>query len=168
MLGDYLHLAIQQIEFARNYTLSLLQDVEDGDWFRQPAEGVTHLAWQMGHLAMAEYMLTMARMRGKRPEDEQLISKAFLRLFLKGTRPESDPGKYPGPEEIRRVFDAVHRQAMLELPRADFKELEASVPEPYVVFPNKLGSLYFCASHEMLHAGQIGLLRRLLGKEPIR
>jgi hypothetical protein len=56
----------------------------------------------------------------------------------------------------------------LELPRADFKELEASVPEPYVVFPNKLGSLYFCASHEMLHAGQIGLLRRLLGKEPIR
>jgi hypothetical protein len=168
MLDDHLGLAIQQIEFARSYTLTLLQGVEDGDWFRQPAEGVTHLAWQMGHLAMAEYMLTMARLRGKRPEDEELISKPFLRLFLKGTRPEGDPGKYPPPEEIRRVFDAVHRQAMLELPQADLQELAAPVPEPYVAFPTKLGSLFFCASHEMLHAGQIGLLRRLLGKEPIR
>ena len=48
-------LARRQIEFARRYTLILLQDLDDADWFRQPSEGVTHIAWQVAHLAMAEY-----------------------------------------------------------------------------------------------------------------
>ena len=42
------------------------------------------------------------------------------------------------------------------------------VEMPYAVHANKLGCLLFCSHHEMLHAGQLGLLRRLLGKEPIR
>lgn len=167
-MNEQLTLAIRQIESARHYTLTLLDGVGNDEWFRQPQEGVTHLAWQMGHLAMAQYMLTMVRMRGKRPEDEELISKAFLRAFLKGTRPEADPARYPPVGEIRRVFDAVHVQALSELPTYGEDELRTSVPEPYMVFDNKLGSLFFCAAHEMLHAGQIGLLRRLLGKEPIR
>lgn len=168
MPQEALQLAIRQIEFARSYTLTLLDGLDERDWFRRPQEGVTHIAWQVGHLAMAEYMLTLARMRGKRPEDEDLITKPFLRLFLKGTRPESDAASYPPPAEIRRVFDAVHRQALLELPQTPPDELAAAVPEPYSVYANKLGSLFFCASHEMLHAGQIGLVRRLIGKEPIR
>jgi hypothetical protein len=168
MLEENLRLAIRQIEFARGYKLTLLEGLDDRDWLRTPQEGISHIAWQVGHLAMAQYMLTMARMRGKRPEDEGLISKPFLRLFLKGTRPQADASAYPAPAEIRRVFDAVHRQAMLELPQTSLAELQVQVPEPYAVFDNKLGSLFFCASHEMLHAGQIGLLRRLIGKEPIR
>jgi hypothetical protein len=39
---------------------------------------------------------------------------------------------------------------------------------PFAGFPTKFGSLLFCSHHEMLHAGQIGLLRRLTGKLPIR
>ena len=31
----------------------------------------------------------------------------------------------------------------------------------------KLDSLFWCAHHEMLHAGQIGLVRRLLGQAPL-
>ncbi|MBW3599784.1 MAG: DinB family protein [Planctomycetes bacterium] len=168
METGHLSLAITQIDSARAYTRTLLEGLRDDDWFRRPQEGVTHLAWQMGHLAMAEYMLTMVRMRGKRPEDEDLISKRFLRLFTKGTRPEADPPAYPPVEEIRRVFDAVHAQAMVELPAAAPEELQVKVPEPHVAFDTKLGSLFFCAHHEMLHAGQIGLLRRLLGREPVR
>jgi hypothetical protein len=168
MLDHDLRLAIRQIDFARGYTLTLLDGLEEGDWFRTPAEGVSHIAWQVGHLAMAEYMLAMVRLRGKRPEDEELISKPFLRLFLKGTQPQSDPSVYPPPAEIRRVFDSVHRQAMAELPLAPAEELATQIPEPYAIFDNKLGALFFCASHEMLHAGQIGLLRRLIGKAPIR
>jgi hypothetical protein len=168
MLEENLRLAIRQIEFARGYTRTLLEGLDEGDWFRTPPGEVSHIAWQVGHLAMAQYMLTMARMRGKRPADEDLISKPFLRLFLKGTRPQADASVYPPVTEIRHVFDAVHRQAMLELPETPLEELQVEVPEPYAVFNNKLGSLLFCASHEMLHAGQIGLLRRLIGKEPIR
>lgn len=160
-------LARQQIEFARNYTLSLLGDIEAGDWFRQPS-GVTHLAWQIGHLSMAQYMLTLFRLRGKLPADEEIIPKAFLKRFVKGSRPEADPSRYPSPAEIRGTFDAVYAQLMRELPEYRDDQLQTTVVEPYAVYNNTLGSLLFCAAHEMLHAGQIGLLRRLLGKPPVR
>ncbi len=39
---------------------------------------------------------------------------------------------------------------------------------PFAGYPCKLGAVLFCPLHEMLHAGQIGLLRRSLGLSPIR
>ena len=54
-----LQLAIQQLEFARGYVLATLEGVEEADWFAMPAGCPTHLAWQLGHLAMAEYGLCL-------------------------------------------------------------------------------------------------------------
>jgi hypothetical protein len=157
-----------QIEFARRYSTELIDTVRPEDWFRVPAGGSTHLAWQVGHLAMAEYGLTMLRVRGKQPEDADFISNDFVRLFQKGTMPQSSADSYPPATEIRAVFDRVHAQARRELAEVTDDQLTATVPMPYAVVDTKLGSLFFCALHEMLHAGQIGLLRRLLGYEPIR
>ena len=61
-----LEIAIKHIEFARSYTLGLIEGLDDDDWFRQATEGVTHIAWQVGHLAMAEYGLCLFRVRGRR------------------------------------------------------------------------------------------------------
>jgi uncharacterized damage-inducible protein DinB len=163
-----LELARKQIEFARGYTLQLLQDMDDADWFRQPTEKVTHIAWQVGHLAMAEYALTMIRLRGKEPEDEQVIPADFFRRFQKGTTPAADANAYPSPAEIRRVLGQVHQQALKELEGYTDDQLDVKLPEPHAVFDTKLGSLFFCSAHELIHAGQIGLLRRLLGKPPVR
>ena len=38
----------------------------------------------------------------------------------------------------------------------------------YTESPTKFGALQHCSMQEMLHAGQIGLLRRLLGMTPVR
>ena len=100
-----LDLAIGQIRFAREYTLSLIADLEPSDWFRQPTEGVSHPAWQVGHLAMAQYGLCLFRMRGRADVDQDLMSSAFRKKFSKGTTPDPDPVKNPSPEEIRSVFD---------------------------------------------------------------
>ncbi len=39
-----LQLAIEQIVFARNYTLSLLDQTPTTEWFRQPPGGISHIA----------------------------------------------------------------------------------------------------------------------------
>src|SRR5205085_865775 len=39
-----LQTALDQIAFARRYTLGLLEGVPEAEWFRMPAEGVTHVA----------------------------------------------------------------------------------------------------------------------------
>ena len=67
-----LALAIEQIIFARNYTLRFLDTIDEADWFRMPSDGVTHIAWQVGHLAMAEYRMALQRIRGAQPEDANL------------------------------------------------------------------------------------------------
>ncbi len=166
--GLRLRMAIDQIKFARDYTTQLLDDVADDEWFCMPSEGVTHLAWQVGHLAMAEYALTMLRLRGKEPSDRDFITNDFLRAFKKGSAPVADADAYPPIDEIRRVFDRVHERALAELAECREDDLNKELPEPYALFNTKLGSVFFCAHHEMMHAGQIGLLRRLLGKEPVR
>ncbi len=163
-----LEIARKQIEFARAYTLGLLEDIDEADWFRMPAEGVTHLAWQVGHLAMAQYGLALFRLRGRQEIDSQLMPSAFRKQFGKGSTPDPNPANNPSPAEIRQTLDAVHAQVLKELPGYKDDDLDTPVDPPHAVFDTKMGALYFCSQHEMMHAGQIGLLRRLLGKSPLR
>lgn len=163
-----LELAVQQIRFAREYTLTLISDLQPEDWFRQPSAGITHIAWQVGHLAMAQYGLCLFRMRGRLPEDTELMSSAFRKQFSKGTVPDPEVSANPTPEEIRAIFDRVFRQSMVELSEVSDAQLDEPLEMPYAGYPTKLGGLLFCSHHEMLHAGQIGLLRRELGKSPVR
>src|ERR1700730_2723751 len=110
-----LQLAIEQIIFARKYTIGLLEQPPATEWFRQPPCGVSHIAWQVGHLAFAEYRMALWRIRGPQPQDADLISEEHLRLFGWESIPDADPTKYPGQTDIRALFDRVHEQVLREL-----------------------------------------------------
>lgn len=163
-----LHLALAQIEFARTYLLSILAEIDEAEWFVMPSGCPTHVAWQVGHLAMAEYGLCLFRQRGRQEIDLQLMSSGFRKLFSRGTVPEPDASKYPSTAEIRATLDRVHAQVLKEAPAFTAGQLQEPVEMPYAVEATRLGSLLFCSHHEMLHAGQLGLIRRLLGKQPVR
>ena len=110
-----LELAVKQIEFARNYTLTLLDGLPDDQWFEQPAEGITHIAWQVGHLAMAQYGLCLFRVRGRTADDTQLMNSRYRKKFSRGSVPNPIAEENPSPDEIRAVLQRVHSQAMGEL-----------------------------------------------------
>lgn len=133
-----------------------------------PPGCATHVAWQVGHLAMAEYGLCLFRQRGRAEIDTSLMTSSFRKAFSRGSVPEPDTTKNPAPEEIRGVFDKVHAQVLLEAPSFTAESLAEPVDMPFAAYPTKLGSLLFCSHHEMIHAGQLGLLRRMLGKQPVR
>jgi hypothetical protein len=162
-----LQLAIDQIVFARNYTLGLLEKTPMAEWFLQPPGGVSHVGWQVGHIAFAEYRLALWRMRGLLPEDDALLSQEFRRLFGADSVPDPDPAKYPHPAEVRAMLDRIHVEVLKELPKLSEADLDQHVPHPHPYAKTKLLALLWCAHHEMLHAGQIGLLRRLLGHPPM-
>jgi len=169
-LSDRLAVAVRKIEFARNYTMISLEDLSDDDWFWVPENShgyVTHIAWQVGHIAMSEYGLTLFQQRGRKLEDSQLMSGKFRKLFMKGTSPNPDRDAYPAPEEILEVLSKVHQQM-----RAEIASHEATLDEelgpPTSAYATKYGALLFAPDHEMLHAGQIGMLRRMMGKPPMR
>ena len=158
-----LEIARRQIEFARGYSRSLIEDIDDCHWFTQPQPGASHIAWQVGHLAVAEYGLGLFRMRGRREADTDLMPSSFRKQFAKGSVPDPDPAGNPNPAQIREVLRRVHEQVLAELPGYTQTELDIPCEEPHALFATKLGALFFCSAHEMMHAGQIGLWRRLLG-----
>jgi hypothetical protein len=164
-----LRIALDQIIGVRRYTLGLLNSIDEKDWFRMPAPAVSHIAWQAGHLAVAQYRLLIEFIRGTRPSDEEVIPNYYAVRFLFGrtSDPHPDASKYPQPAQIKAVLDRVHSQVLKEIPEIPDGELDQPVTAAHPIVTTKFSSLIWAAQHEMLHTGQIGLLRRLLGLPPI-
>ena len=127
MSRTHLAAAIDRLEMARRRTKEFVADLAPAEWFWHPAEFVTHVAWQIGHLAVSEYNLCLRRVRGRTKADEMLIPDAFIDKFRLGSTPVSEAENYPPVEEIQRVFDAVHAQAVAELAKLSDEELNVPV-----------------------------------------
>jgi len=160
--------ALERIRWSRKFTEQFLPDLMPAEWFWSPAQYPTHVAWQVGHLAVAQYNLCLRRVRGRIAEDESLISEPFIEVFKFGSTPVPTRIENLGSEEIKRVFDAVHVQSLAELEKRSDAELNEPLENPHPRFATKLGAVEFCSQHELVHAGQIAMLRRLMGKPPLR
>ncbi len=62
----------------------------------------------------------------------------------------------------------VYDLAMSQLASVTADVLLEPVDMPYAAYPIKLGAILFCPLHEHIHAGQIGIVRRTLGLQPVR
>lgn len=160
--------AIGQIEFARQYTLELLQTTPRERWFEVPEGLPTNIAWQVGHLSVSQYGLLMFRIRGRRPEDLELIPGKFRKAYSRQSVPNQDATIQPSADELEDRLNCIHELATSELQQLDPSVLLEPVDMPYAAFPIKLGAIMFCPMHEQIHAGQIGLLRRAMDLSPVR
>ncbi|MBN9118269.1 MAG: DinB family protein [Planctomycetes bacterium] len=157
--------ALDQLDFTRRYLLERVNTVPLAEWFTVPAGGVSHVAWQVGHVASSEYRLCLERLRPRTPADEALISDAFLKTFGRESLPEPETGF--NAEEIRAVFDRVHAQILAELPHYPDADLDLPPLKPHPLFDTRIAGLRYAPLHEMIHCGQIAMIRRMLGQKPI-
>jgi hypothetical protein len=137
-----------QMDFGRRYTLGLLEEIPESYWNTIPAGATSHIAWQVGHLAVSQYGLMLFRQRG--------------------TVPPTEPSEIPTKAELLATLQRIHVAAMTAVPTFTAEQLSEPTEMPYAVYPIKLGALLFCPLHESIHAGQIGLLRRMHGMESVR
>ncbi|MFO1066804.1 MAG: DinB family protein [Pirellulales bacterium] len=159
-----------QIQWARAYTMLLIESVPHELWYQKPAGANSNVAWQVGHLAVAQYGLMLFRQRGRAEGDLDLLPGWLRKGFGKGSVPPSEEERPPQatPAVLLEMLSAIHRQAIQELPSFTAASLMEPTDMPYAAYPIKLGALLFCPIHEGIHAGQIGVLRRLHGLEPLR
>ena len=159
---------IGQVEFARRYTLSLLENVPDSLWPVIPPGATSHIAWQVGHLAVSQYGLMLFRQRGRAEGDLDLMPGWLRKRFGRGSMPPTEPSEIPSKSELLASLERIHMAAMKAIPTFTAQQLSEPTEMPYAVHPIKLGALLFCPLHESIHSGQIGLLRRMHGFESIR
>lgn len=164
MSRDRIQTAAERIQFARGYTQQFLSDLTDEEWFWTPSGFVTHIAWQVAHLASSQYSLCLLRVRGFRETDEAIIPQPFFEKFRIGSTPQAAAENNPPLAEIQKVFDAVHSQALREISDKTDEELNVPVEKPHPAFDTLLSAIEYSPQHELVHDGQIALLRRLMGK----
>ena len=167
-IKTYRDTALGQLVFTRTYLKQMLDTVPAEQWSVIPPGAPSHLAWQVGHLAVAQYGLMLFRQRGRAEGDLELMPSWLRKRFGKGTSPSTDTGEIPHRDQLIEILDRIDAQVrheVTEMPLAQFSE---ATDMPYAVFPTKLGALLFCPIHESIHIGQIGLIRRLLGFDPVR
>jgi DinB family protein len=163
-----LEVAIDRIGRARIYTQQFLDNLTPEEYFWAPSGYTTHIAWQIAHVATSQYNLCLRRLRGRIAEDEAIISEQFVDMFKIGSAPVAGEKNNPPLEEIQRVFGAVHDRVLSELPLVDNAELDWPAEPPHPRFKTKLGAIEYSPLHEYVHAGQIAMLRRLMGKPAVR
>ncbi len=159
---------LAQVRWGRQYSLQMLESIPADLWYEKPAGLDTHVAWQVGHLAVSQYGLMLFRQRGRSPGDLELMPGWLRKQFGRGSAPMAFSDSVPSVDELMERLDKIHQQSLLEVEQLEPQVLAEPTEMPYTAYPIKLGALLFCPLHESLHAGQIGLLRRAHGLPPIR
>lgn len=161
---DRLSTAVDRLRFSRRTTETFLADLEPSDWLWQPGDGLNHIAWHVGHVTYAQYFLCVVRVRGRVESDRELVPTAFLRRYKFGSKPSPEPSRNATPDELLATLRGVHALALSELEARTEAELDVQTDPPHPLFETTLGGVEWCGQHELLHCGQVMLLRRMLGK----
>lgn len=159
---------LQSLRFSRGFTQGILDKVPEEDWYRFPEQGYTHVAWQVGHLAWAQHRLVFVRVAGDAADANRLLPSEYAELFGKGSTPKAGSSAYPSAIELRNVFDSVHSRVLVVVPTLAEALLDERTDPPHPAFQNKFEALLWAARHELVHAGQIAMIRRGLGHAPLR
>ena len=108
------------------------------------------------------------RVCGRHADEGSVLPPEFVTQFGRTTVPEADPAKNPSPSEIRAVLDRVHEATLLALRDVADADLDTiAAGPPHLLCKTKGEFLRWAGYHETIHAGQIGLIRRMLGAKPL-
>lgn len=157
-----------QIRRTREWTLKLLADLQGHEWTFQPRTGLQHPLWIAGHLACSQELLLFQRCLKR-----SVLNPQFLAHFPVGGDIKS-ASEYPWPDlaAIRGEMD--HMQQTTEETVASLTDELLAEPafagdgSRHPHYDTKLGAISHLARHEAFHAGQLAMLRRLLGKRFLR
>jgi hypothetical protein len=108
-------LLLKQTAWARQYTRQLIDSIPEELWYVQPSGLKTHVAWQVGHLAVSQYGLMLFRQRGRMPGDLELMPGWLRKQFGRGTTPSESAEGMPTPTDLLAMLDKINAQSHAEV-----------------------------------------------------
>lgn len=142
------------------YARRLVADIPDDMMTLQPAPGMNHAAWVLGHLACTADMLgAMIGLQPGRPPD-------WTALFDWSSSPSSDASRYPSKAILLEALEDAHAGIAATLPAVPESRWAETTPlEAVREFLPTLGDcfVFVMAAHENMHLGQVSAWRRVQG-----
>ncbi len=146
---------------AKMITDMLLGDLSDADLLARPVPSANHVAWQLGHVIVSLNYFGETIKPGSMPA----LPAQFAAQHSKETAASDKPADFLSKQQYVTLLDG-QRQAFVDLlatvPLSRFDEASPEAMQGYAARISDLVTLV--AEHEMMHSGQISVVRRKLGK----
>lgn len=150
-----LQLVTRQFKLQERLYKNVLSDLEDVR-SKRPGDKVNHAAWIAGHLVSTRnFVVSLLGGEANEPHPE---------LFANGKGLDAD-ATYPSLAESLASFEEVSTTMYDALANATPEMLSAEAPFPVPTGSTMGDMMAFLAHHEAYHIGQIGILRRIFGKD---
>jgi hypothetical protein len=147
------------MDIVDNLYAKALHGLDPAELTRTPSENSNPMVWMAGHLAQTRVRL--GRLLGVERE------VPWPSLFQRGSRPPESE-RYPALADIRREWDqagvALRTRLRSMSDEELYGELEVKIPSTDGTLE---GAIVFALFHEGYHVGQMGYVRRTLGKDRI-
>lgn len=156
MTGPLLHTWSLNLGYAKR----LVADMSDETMALQPAPGMNHAAWVLGHLACTADML--GAMIGLKP----VCPPEWVSLCDWNSIPSSDASLYPAKGMLVKALEDAHAQIATALPAVPESRWSETTPlEAVRGFLPTMGDcfVFVMAAHENMHLGQVSAWRRCQG-----
>jgi uncharacterized damage-inducible protein DinB len=137
---------------------NVTEGITEDDSHNHNSENTNHIKWIAGHLLNTR-ISTLARITGGQPDE------SYAAQFGRGVA--LDPkAKYPPIEEIRSKWNDTAAAISEGINNMPEEALAAKSPVQAPIADDTFrGLLSFLISHEAYHVGQLGILRKMAGKE---
>ena len=149
-------------EFSYGAIKRNLEDLTNAESLVHPPGAGNCLNWVLGHVVAARN--TVLKLAGSAP----LVGEEITSHYSRGSKPLQPGDKVPDLATLRGLLSDTQQQLIPALVALSEHHLTQPVPEPMRRSPltgSIADALIRLHYHEGYHNGQIGLLRRLVGKE---
>ncbi|MBU0640863.1 MAG: DinB family protein [Planctomycetes bacterium] len=146
--------------FCRMVTNMYLQDLSDADLLMRPVPSANHIAWQLGHLICSERQM-MSALGHEMPE----LPAGFEKAHDKEAAKSDDPANFPSKDQYIALMEKQRNVTMAAFDATSETDLETPSPKEMREYaPTVADVLRLVGLHELMHAGQLVVVRRKLGK----
>jgi hypothetical protein len=142
---------------------SYLKDLTPEELLVRPVAGANHIAWQLGHLIVAERNLIDRVIPGKL----EPLPAGFEPAHKKDTAASDDAGKFLSKDEYLRLARQVRAGTLRLVETMAPADFDRPVESMIQVVKTAGDMFFFVSMHWLMHAGQWAVIRRKLGRPPL-
>ena len=147
-----------------DYGHKLVADIPEERMCEQPAPGMNHAAWVLGHLTyVADSMIGVF-------DQKPAMSHEWKTLFNLASKPFADRAAYPSKAELLAAYEKAYARLSAVVAEASEETLAREFPNPKLrgSLPTiGIAMLHVLGSHHGLHLGQLSAWRRAMGLPPV-
>jgi hypothetical protein len=142
------------------YAKKLVADIPEDKMCAQPAPGMNHAAWVLGHLTfVADSMIRIFDQPFSMP-------KEWVELFNVASKPTSGRASYPSKAALLQAYETAYARLTEAVRAAPPEAFDREFPNPKLrpTLPTVgVAMVHILTSHQGLHLGQLSAWRRAQG-----